>query len=72
MFGIIIIYLLFSKMKKPYILQKFNDLDEESNFLVIITLYFLFVGSLSENFNIGIVMSVIIAFLNGKFVLKML
>ncbi|EWS75421.1 transmembrane protein, putative (macronuclear) [Tetrahymena thermophila SB210] len=72
LFGVMFLFLFLQKKLKPFILQKFNNLEQESTFLVIITIYLLFVGSLSENYIISYIVTFIIGILNFQFVLKML
>ncbi|EAR92045.3 transmembrane protein, putative (macronuclear) [Tetrahymena thermophila SB210] len=72
LFGVMFLFLLLQKKLKPFILQKFNNLEQESTFLVIITIYLLFVGSLSDNYIISYIVTFIIGILNFQFVLKML
>ncbi|KAL4480061.1 hypothetical protein ABPG74_020577 [Tetrahymena malaccensis] len=72
LFGVMFFYLMLQKKLKPFILQKFNDLEQQSSFLVIITIYLLFVGALSSNYIISYVVTILIGVLNSAFILKML
>ncbi|KAL4480060.1 hypothetical protein ABPG74_020576 [Tetrahymena malaccensis] len=72
LFGVMYFYLTLQKKLKPFILQKFNNLEQESSFLVIITIYMLFIGNLSNNEIISYIVTIVIGIVNFKFVLKMI
>ncbi|KAL4480058.1 hypothetical protein ABPG74_020574 [Tetrahymena malaccensis] len=70
--GVMFCYLKLQKYLKPFISQQYNCLEQESSFLVIKTIYLLFVGTLSNNNIISYIVAILIGVLNLKYFFKML